>query len=359
MKKKEYDILTFGSITLDIFLLPEDKDVQILERGKVDFFCFPIGEKIKVGEVIRAPGGGAANTSIGFAKMGLKTAIFGALGDDEEAHLIKKKLQKFKIDTSFLTRERDAYSNLSIIFMAPDGKRTVFHSRQTNTKVCPHSLRNVPRTKAIYVSHLYGAAEKLLFEIPEWKKRTGGLVAWNPGKTQFEKGFSAFKKVFPCIDLLILNTEEAERFTGLKARKVSLPLPQKKREGKLGKKVTVGSEFRTNEVYDVRALADKFLHAGVLNVVITDGAQGVQLFSKEGIHFWCPSPNIKVKSTLGAGDAFSVGVVTAFLRGELPENQVKWGTLNAASVIQKFGAQEGLMTEKQITRLRDDKTTRK
>ncbi|MCF7905829.1 carbohydrate kinase family protein [Candidatus Gracilibacteria bacterium] len=349
MKSPKYDILTFGSVTLDIFLLPEKADVHIEQTKDGDTFLFPVGAKIPVGEVLRAPGGGAANTAVGFSKMGLSTALFGVLGDDEEAHLIQKKLKTLGIDTSNIVCQKDAHSSFSIILMAPDGRRTVFHSRQANVHFRPHSLRSAPLAKAVYVSHLYGDSQDLLFGIPHWKEKTGGLVAWNPGKTQFHAGFQTFETVFPHVDLLIMNREEAEMFSGVQARKISLTNQDSDDIAqKLGQKIPLSSEFRTAFLFDMRKIAQKFLQAGVKNVVITDGNRGAQLFCSDGSHFRCASPDVEVKSTLGAGDAFSVGIITALLHKEPSQKQILWGTLNAGGVIQKFGAQEGFLMLRDI-----------
>ncbi len=336
--KTKYDIFTFGSVTLDIFLTPSFADIEIVRKRDRDVFQFPVGEKIKVSEVMKMCGGGAANTATGFAKLGLRAGIVGVIGDDEEGHLICEKLKKTKIDTRFLCMEKGGTSSFSIILMAPDGRRTVFHDRTTKEDFSRKTLRDIPPARAIYIGHLYKKSADMLDEIPAWKKKNRGFVAWNPGKTQFESGFKAFEKIFPCVDLLIVNREEAEYFTKLKAKKLTIKSP-----GLIGRKVIAGSEVLTKEIFDVRALAQKFMRTGVQTVVITDCKNGAQLFTQHQ-HLWCPSPKVKIASTLGAGDAFSVGIVAALLHEKSAEEQLRWATASAGSVIQKFGAQEGQAT---------------
>ncbi|MCF7831021.1 carbohydrate kinase family protein [Candidatus Gracilibacteria bacterium] len=344
MNKPKYDILTFGSITLDVFLTPDFSNVKIQKKGYRDWFSFPVGEKIKIQEVRKFCGGGSANTSVGFAKLGLKSAIFGIIGDDEEGHLIRKKLKKNKVDTSFLIEEKNGVSASSIILNDPQGRRTVFHDRRNKKNFSRNTLKKSPSSKAIYISHLYDNSQDLLFEISSWKKRTKGLVAWNPGKTQFIAGFKKFKDVFPAIDLLILNTEEAELFTKIKARKLKL---SKAKEAQIGHKVTTGKSYLADSIFDVRRIAQKFIQAGVGTIIITDGKQGAQLFAKDR-HLFCPAPKVPIVSTLGAGDAFSVGIVTAKLLNKSLEEQIIWGSLNSGAVIQKFGAQEGQLSWREI-----------
>jgi len=97
----------------------------------------------------------------------------------------------------------------------------------------------------------------------------------------------------------------------------------------------------------VRKLADQFLEAGVEVVCITDGSRGAQIFDGTN-HYWAPPMQADRKDSLGAGDAFSIGVIAARLRGQPLDKQIMWGSLNAGSVIQHYGAQAGQLTAAQM-----------
>ena len=95
-----------------------------------------------------------------------------------------------------------------------------------------------------------------------------------------------------------------------------------------------------------------FLEAGVKNVFITDGIKGAQYFGIGNPHIYAPAyDEVPAISTLGAGDSFSVGVVSAFLKGKNPSTQLLWGSANAGSVVQKFGAQEGQLTLPEVEKV--------
>ncbi|MEM3738674.1 MAG: carbohydrate kinase family protein, partial [Thermoplasmata archaeon] len=53
---------------------------------------------------------------------------------------------------------------------------------------------------------------------------------------------------------------------------------------------------------------------------------------------------VPVVSTLGAGDAFTVGFISALAKGRDIETALKVGSANGASVVQQFGAKYGLLT---------------
>jgi len=329
-----FDILTCGSITLDTFVEPSEMDI-VKKEGEEDTMAFEIGQKIRMRTVARHVGGGAANTAVGFSKMGFKTVCLGTIGKDDHGDFIQHQLKSAKVETKFLNIQKDAPSSASIIFMTPDGRRTVFNERTTHGKF-DHFPHGVPHTRALYLGHLDEIETGIFDHLQTWKeKNPKSIIAWNPGKTQFSLGLKHFKNILHLIDLLILNVEEAELF----AKKQAKEMPT----SALKTKPLFPTHRKT--IADVRTHAQMFLEAGVKNVFITDGIGGAQYFGVDGTHLYLPAyENVPSISTLGAGDSFSVGVLSAFLHEKDPATQLIWGSANASSVIQQFGAQEGQLT---------------
>jgi len=344
-----FDMLTFGSITLDIFI-PLNKDMPIEITGeKNKFLQIPLGEKIQVKSSLIQCGGGAANSAVGFSKLELKTAAFGVLGDQSYKKFILDSLEKYNINTSFLTIAKNQPSSFSVILNSWDGKRTVMHHRTVCDDFSGEVLLQAPKTKGVYIGHLY--ASGFLRKVDEWKhKNKSSKIFWNPGKTQFKKGFEYFKNMYAHIDCIFINKEEAEMFTGLKSKVYRSSEFETFDEKLFGKKVTGYTPYESPYIADVRNLADKFLEAGIRQVVITDGPSGAQAFTKKE-HRLAQSQAVEVVDTLGAGDAFAIGVSAAILKGEDIETQLKWGSFNSGSVIQKLGAQPGQLTLGEINLL--------
>ena len=343
---KKFDIVCLGSITVDTFINPPE--THICTVGHKDYLGFELGQKIGLKDIFIACGGGAANTAVGFARMGLKATAIGVIGDDEEGHYIRKTLERHGISADYLLIEEGEHSSFSIILSpAEDGRRVVLHRTAQSHKFNRKTIWDCPDTRAIYISHLYGGAEELFSELPAWKaKHPDTLVGWNPGKTQFEAGMKAFSSVWEHIDLLILNTEEAELFTGLQVKHFAPEAIMN--ESVRGKTVEVGESLEIKSIPDVRDMAKLFLRAGVKTVLITDGQNGAQGFNQAGEHCFLPTKKGPCISTLGAGDAFSVGAICAYLEQKSLSDQMLWGTLSGYFVVQEFGAQEGQMTREKL-----------
>lgn len=319
----------------------EMDEMKIFSEGDQQYFGFEIGQKIKMRTIEKQVGGGAANSAAGFAKMGFYTCCLGSIGDGDNGKFILHNLQEKNIFTKHIHIEKNAPSSVSIIVMNPNGDRTVFNEKSTYDPAF-----RIPKTKAIYCGHLSETESQIFPEIFSWKqKNPEKIFAWNPGKTQFEKGFSAFTDIFSVTDLLVINVEEAELFTGIEAKKIptkTYDLP------------CIGFEENTSEeIFDLTLIAQNFLDAGVKNLIITDGRRGSQFFS-HAEKFFLPIIDARPPvHTLGAGDAFSVGAVTLLLEGKSAKEMLWGGSANASSVVQFFGAQAGILNrealEKRLT----------
>ena len=310
---KQFDLLAFGSLTLDTFVALDEMELE--KHGKEEWMALPVGDKISMHTKSKHVGGSAANITTGLAKLGLKVGVYGAVGDDESGRVIRHLLEHRKVSTEGLSEQKNTASSSSIIIMTPDGQRTVLHERTTYTHF-EHFPHGIPETRALYIGHLDKKETPLFEHLVSWREKGDRLVIWNPGKTQFIEGFDTFIDVYPAIDCLIMNKEELELFVGKKG--------------------------------DIEVLAQHFVNAGVGSVVITDSGEGAHYISAKKTLFQPILDKRPPVCTLGAGDAFAVGVVAAILEQEIPEKQLLWGTKSAESVIRKFGAQIGQIERKEI-----------
>src|SRR3989338_8215460 len=95
-----YDIITVGSATVDVFAHTDFSEViKIKEpKGEIDLIAYPLGSKLLIKELRFTTGGGGTNTAVAFARLGLKTAWIGKLGDDGNADVIVKELEKDNVE---------------------------------------------------------------------------------------------------------------------------------------------------------------------------------------------------------------------------------------------------------------------
>ena len=95
-------------------------------------------------------------------------------------------------------------------------------------------------------------------------------------------------------------------------------------------------------------MLDKLKSTDAKVVIITDGKNGVYAYDGKK-YYRCPEFPAKVVSTLGAGDALSSTFAAALEHTNWNiEKSLMMASVNAASVVSNFGAQEGFLTFEQI-----------
>ena len=96
------------------------------------------------------------------------------------------------------------------------------------------------------------------------------------------------------------------------------------------------------------AIAAFYRRQGASLVVIKLGAEGAYYDSTEGTGYVAGFPVAKVIDTVGAGDGFAAGLVSALLEGKTVPEAVRRGAWIGARAVQVLGDTEGLPTRAQL-----------
>jgi ribokinase len=103
------------------------------------------------------------------------------------------------------------------------------------------------------------------------------------------------------------------------------------------------------QVGDGPELARKMSALGPKIAVITDGPSGAYVHREGQVWFMPPYPDPAPPfERTGAGDAFSSTFTAALALGKSIEEALLWAPINSMSVVQKIGAQAGLLTPEEI-----------
>src|SRR3989338_5306935 len=101
---------------------------------------------------------------------------------------------------------------------------------------------------------------------------------------------------------------------------------------------------------DIKELLKGLKSKGPEMVVVTDDGKGSYCFDSTNFYH-LDIFRVPVVEMTGAGDAYSTGFVCALALGFNVKEAMRWGAMNGASVIQKIGAREGLLTRKAMEML--------
>lgn len=310
-----YDIITFGSATRDLFIKSRDfKTLKSKEFITGQGLCFNLGSKIYLDNLFFATGGGGTNTAATFIKQGLKTAYIGKVGKDFEGRAIKEELEKLGIKC-FMSEDKKRRTNYAIILSAPAKGRTILAYHGTSHFMEKKDIPlNKLKAKWFYIASFSGKSAKLLFPVVNFAKNKKIKIALNLSAVHVSWGIKRLKNVLSKIDVLILNQEEASILAGLPYQK-------------------------EKEIF--RRL-DKFI-LGI--VVMTKGPKGVVVSDGKNLFKAGIFKEKKHIDRTGTGDAFGSGFVAGLIRTNKIEEAIRLGSANATSIVEYFGAKNGILTK--------------
>lgn len=346
-----FEVLTIGSLTFDLFIRPKDVTVMRFSREAEcpeEYMALPYGGKVAAREVHENFGGGGHNTAVGITRLGIKAMPIGAVSGDVYGARIRENLKNESISDD-LVEEVKGGTGFSVIINSFEGERTVLHYPGANALFRDFDESILDEAQGFFFNHLScdeEPSEKIFRKIEHhFTKYPEKFLAWNPGNEQLSKEVDAFQKFLPVVDILILNREEAELFTGLKARKSV----HEQFEIQRGPHFIPGGEDPfPHYAADYAEIFRAFAKKGVRNIVITDSRRGAQLSDGKTQYFSGIHEDAPRVDTLGAGDAFGSALFSAlYAKKDLPF-ALKCATINAASVISFIGAQTGLLSQSEL-----------
>ncbi len=309
--------LSIGGSTFDLFVRTDESVVH--EADGKDHLSLPLGEKIRISDVISTAGGGAANTSVGLARLGFDASFCGILGEDQWGTILLETFKKEGVSTDAATIVDKETSSFSLILSSKSGERVILNHPGTARHLhdVTFDREAIGKVDAVFLNHIHRESCVIQDDIIDaFRKNPQVHLSWNPGGCQIELGMEEEHNnaLLSETNLLFLNKEEAFAFT---------------------------------HSTGVQEAMEKLLRAGVDIICITDGKNGS--VATDGISVYdCPIVEGPVVDTTGAGDAFGTGVTWGILSGKDLPTSLLAGTINARSVVSVIGAQKGLLTADQM-----------
>ncbi|MBI5220505.1 MAG: carbohydrate kinase family protein [Candidatus Liptonbacteria bacterium] len=341
------DVVTIGTATRDVFLespffrvVRDPAHLEKLGFPTGEAQCFALGGKLDVNGFTAAAGGGAANTAVTFARQGFRTATIVKVGQDADGRAVQAHLKQAGIRLANLGDpfKQTAYS---VILLSPGGERTILNYRGASEDL---TLRDVPlsKLKCRWAYIVPGRiAWPVMHRVITGLKRRGTKIAMNPSRRYLELGTKKLRPLLNLLDVVILNREEAALLTGCRYE-------------------------------DEHAIFRRFDDWVPGLAVMTEGSRGVLVSDGRYIYRAGVFREKRVADRTGAGDAFGSGFVSGLIRregqgsrlrqatdgqarvkgqGYSPEviqYAIRLGAANATSVVEKVGAETGILTRKEF-----------
>lgn len=316
MSASTFDILGLGNAIVDV-LAPSEDDFLVrngLQKGAMQLIDESAAERLyaAMGQTTVVSGGSAANTIIGAAQLGCRTAFIGKVKADPVGEMFTHDIRSAGVAFDSLPAEDGAASARCLVLVTPDGQRTMNTFLGACQTLSPDDV--VPElVERSQVTYLEG-------------------YLWDPPKAKeaFLKASSIARSAGRRVALTLSDAFCVDRY-----RDEFLELI---RTGKID--ILFANESELHSLYETADFAtaiELLRNEGILGIV-TRSEKGSLVISREETHAVKASPIERLVDTTGAGDLFAAGFLAGLVNDmPLPEC-ARLGALCAAEIIQHYGA---------------------
>ncbi len=310
------DFIAIGDIVVDNFIRLKEAEVHCSEGTEECTISMSWGDKIPFESSTPIPAvGNSPNASVSSARLGLSTGLMVWMGTDRLGDECMDVLVREGIDISLVSRSEDVPTNAHYVLWF-QAERTILIKHNK----FPYRFPEFPAPHFLYLSSLAHSAGVIHDELAKWlPEHPETKLIFQPGTFQIKIGTEILAQIYKHTELFVCNKEEAELI-------LKYDTPQ---------------SFPT--------LLQGLAKLGPKIVVVTDGPNGAIAFDgTEMLHVpMYPDTREPIDRT-GAGDAFTSTVGVALALGKPLREALLWGPVNSMSVVQKVGAQEGLLSRQAI-----------
>ena len=295
-----FDVVCFGALNVD-------------RLYKVNHIA-GAEEESEILEFNESPGGSAANSAVGLARLGVKTGYIGKVASGRDGEYLLDAFRQEGVDTKGIIVSKNGRCGTVIGFVDQTGQRALYLDPGVNStlKFDEINLKYVTNTKFLHLTSFASddplkAQMKLIDAFPKI------AVTLDPGMIYARRGFNRLRPLVKKCYAILPNEGELKLLTGKSCQE--------------GAKV--------------------LLDEGVKVVAVKLGDKGCYVTNGIESHFIMPN-KVNVVDTTGAGDAFCAGFIYGLLNGKTLKECGVLGNFVASRVITEMGARSGLPRRKDL-----------
>ncbi|MDM2735291.1 sugar kinase [Citrobacter sp. Ct235] len=305
-------------------------DVITIGEAMAMFVATQTGDLAEVEPFIKRVAGAELNVATGLARLGMKVGWVSRVGNDSFGRFVLNSLKKEGIDAQGVTLDERYATGFQLKSKVENGTDPIVEyfrkgSAASHLSVADYNDAYFSAARHLHLSGVAAALSASAYELLAHTARTmkaqGKTLSFDPNLRP------------------VLWKSEAEMIEKLNrlAFQADWVLPGLK-EGMIltGQQTPEG-------------IADFYLRHGVKAVVLKTGADGAWYKTADGEKgSVAPVKVNNVVDTVGAGDGFAVGVISALLEGRTLHQAVTRGNKIGALAIQVQGDSEGLPTRETL-----------
>jgi adenosine kinase len=311
-----YDVLGIGNAIVDVIARTEEDFLlkQGMNKGTMALIDEPRAAAIyeAMGPAIETSGGSAANTIVGVAGLGARSAFIGKVKDDLLGRAFSHDIRAAGVAFTTPPAADGASTARCYVLVTPDGERTMNTYLGAAQDLHPNDI-DADLVAASTIVYLEG-------------------YLWDPknAKDAFVKAAKIAHEAERIVALTLSDAFCVDRW-----RDEFLQLMRSKTVDLIfANEAELHSLYQTSD-FDT---AVKALRADIATAVVTRSEKGCVVITREGTEAVSAFPVERVVDTTGAGDLFAAGFLAGLARGADDRTCGRLGALAACEVIQHLGA---------------------
>lgn len=310
-------------------------DLITMGRSSIDLYANEVGAAfIDIKSFAAYVGGSPTNIAVGARRLGLKTAVLSAVGEDPVGDFVLKFLNDEKVDTRFISRKPGTRTSAVVLGIEPPDKFPLVYYRDNcaDNELSIDDALHTPLTECrVFEFSGTGLSREPsrsanLFAA-ERARAAGAKVVldldFRPNQWHDQRAFGVcVRSALRLVDVVLGTEDECRAVTLTDARQVQVQHSQIS-----GARVSGNLE---GTVHDM-------LKLGPSLVVVKRGEKGASLFPADGTCQEVPGFPVEVYNVLGAGDAFGAGFIYGMVKGWDAYRSARMGNAAGAIVVTRHG----------------------
>ena len=303
-------------------------DVLLFGEPMAMFVADQPGPFVKVDHYTRMLAGAEVNVAIGLTRLGWHAAYITRLGEDPFGYYIQDKLREAGIEG--MIRFDPTYpTGFQLKSKAESGDPEVFYFRK-NSAASHLSAADIDAAVFSQAKHLHitgippalsESCREATFYMISMARERGMSISFDPNLRPSlwrseDEMIETINRIAEKVDIVLPGIHEGKILTGLS---------------------------------EAEEIADFYLRKGADTVFVKCGGNGAYYADKDQKGMAEGFAVEKIVDTVGAGDGFAVGVISAYLEGLGIKEQAARGNAIGAMQLMVKGDNEGLPTREQLS----------
>ena len=303
-------------------------DVLAMGRSSIDLYAHEIGRPMSdVRSFDAYVGGCPTNVSVGTRRLGLRSALLTAVGDDQVGEFVTAFLDRERVETRFIPRKPGRRTSAVLMAIQPPDRfpLTFYRDNCADRALTVDDVARAPvgESRVVFL--------------------TGTGLSHEPGRAAtFAAAATARRASVP----VVVDVDyRADQWDGAAAFSTEVRTLLQSATLAVGTEEEIAAASGSSSVEHGAAT---LLESGIEALVLKRGARGSTIFRRGAAPSDVAPFCVQVLNVLGAGDAFASGFLYGYLQGWPLERAARLGNACGAIVVTRHGCANFMPTLDEI-----------